>query len=500
MPSIFGYSATWPAATPSRSDVVAAIAMSSDGDIVTIPAGTSHWVTNLTISKAITLLGAGTNSTVILDDIPDSDIGLADLSSLIKFQTQSNKFYCIGGIYFSNSPVRTIAFGTGMVLIRGDSRAVRVHDCFFGNTTNRLRTVFWYDNTAGCVDHCFFLNNTRDVDIEHGTWNGEAGGFGAWDSDNTMGTTNVVCIEDCYFNGNIAITDSDHGGHYCVRHCLIDGGHPDSHEMGENYMAVRNVEIYNNIFTNQNGNVLMLSLRGGTAVCFSNQNWGASSNSGSLVGLYSYRNTDSYPTWGALSGTNGWDNCSASPTETGTFNGADGQSSTMTDTTKTWTVNQFVGCVVQNLAQQNMATGGNITGHAFGSVSGNTANTLTFYTWSHDGNQTYWTNGNPYRIYYVTNAFNAPGMGKGDFISNPPTSPHWLNEQIEPVYTWGNTPANLTSFGYYGNTRAGVHYFDNTPKPVYIPLVYPHPLVQTNAVVVAGNVTTFYIKRIDKPM
>ncbi len=57
--------ATINAASPASSDVAAAIVSATDGDTVQIPAGTATWVSALSVTKAITIAGAGTNSTIL---------------------------------------------------------------------------------------------------------------------------------------------------------------------------------------------------------------------------------------------------------------------------------------------------------------------------------------------------------------------------------------------------------------------------------------------------
>src|SRR6266478_6347127 len=64
-------SPTW-AATYASDGSVTSIqtihgTLAVDGDTITLPAGTFTWTTTLTISKAITLQGAGVGSTIIKD-------------------------------------------------------------------------------------------------------------------------------------------------------------------------------------------------------------------------------------------------------------------------------------------------------------------------------------------------------------------------------------------------------------------------------------------------
>src|SRR5438045_4586604 len=64
------YAATWPAIDAQEANVAAAIANASDGDTVTIPPGVVTWSSQLTITKHITLQGAGVGQTIIYDNAP----------------------------------------------------------------------------------------------------------------------------------------------------------------------------------------------------------------------------------------------------------------------------------------------------------------------------------------------------------------------------------------------------------------------------------------------
>ena len=45
------------------------ITQAQNGDTITLPAGTFAWTTGVTISKAITLQGAGVGSTIVRDAV-----------------------------------------------------------------------------------------------------------------------------------------------------------------------------------------------------------------------------------------------------------------------------------------------------------------------------------------------------------------------------------------------------------------------------------------------
>jgi MYXO-CTERM domain-containing protein len=71
------------------------------------------------------------------------------------------------------------------------------------------------------------------------------------------------------------------------------------------------------------------------------------------------------------------------------------------------------------------------------------------------------------------------GRGAGTLLSGyPPVPAAWPSEQIEPVYSWGNTFNGATGVLIQGSVhvQASRDYFDNTPMPGYVPYPYPHPL------------------------
>src|SRR6266446_6652748 len=61
--------ASYSAASAKVTDIQAKIDLAHDGDTVVVPAGTAQWTTPLSITKNITLKGAGIGQTVIFDDV-----------------------------------------------------------------------------------------------------------------------------------------------------------------------------------------------------------------------------------------------------------------------------------------------------------------------------------------------------------------------------------------------------------------------------------------------
>lgn len=74
-----------------------------------------------------------------------------------------------------------------------------------------------------------------------------------------------------------------------------------------------------------------------------------------------------------------------------------------------------------------------------------------------------------------------PGRGKGDLLDGDAPTPRWLNQVSDPVYVWNNTLNGLAEPLRIETIDRDVivegRDFFNAPKPGYVPLVYPHPLV-----------------------
>ena len=86
--------ATNTAASASLADVTSAYALCSDGDILSVPAGTATWTSTFTINKAIQLIGAGIDQTIITD-------GTGNNTQLIVWNTVSNTLPRLSGFTFT---------------------------------------------------------------------------------------------------------------------------------------------------------------------------------------------------------------------------------------------------------------------------------------------------------------------------------------------------------------------------------------------------------------
>jgi hypothetical protein len=216
-------------------------------------------------------------------------------------------------------------------------------------------------------------------------------------------------------------------------------------------------------------------------------------------GLQTYRTFFRYPypgsPWLGASGDNPWDVNVTEPDgthidghppylfESGTATGGredlDSGHQYLTDTSKNWTPNRWVGYTARRVSDSWI-----------GRILSNNNNTLTMYYYNGGvGQGITWRSGDQYQIHKVLIALDQPGRGRGDLITgNPPINSTtgnaaWPHQELEPCYSWNNIHSpggehiNFTPAGSSSATLLqGRDYFNNTPMPGYTPYTYPHPL------------------------
>jgi hypothetical protein len=357
------FSKTVAAADTSQSAVQAAINAAVDGDIVTVPAGSSSWSSTMSVNKGITVQGAGSNSTFITIAAP-----------VFRLSPPAGKFCRVTGFNMNGSG--SSGGGQGFVIMYGVSR---LDHCFAQNYTG---WIVWTYDCLGVIDHCSFINYGGGVMVQNPNWGGVGNGDGSWADSAYLGTTNFLVVEDCNFvhNGQGGCIDSSGGARWVFRYNNVSGDILDNHgtDSTGRYRSTRAVEIYKNTMTAPGS--YENEWRGGTGVIWSNNFTGYKSP---MVLKY-FRQSGSYTPWGQA--PNGWD-CGGYP------------------------------------------------------------------------------------------MLDQPGRGKGNLIADI-NSPTCLNQQSEPVYSWGNVVnGGSTLLGAGGTVQPNRDYFDNTPMPGYRPLIYPHPLV-----------------------
>src|SRR5947207_3069924 len=212
------YAATWPAIDAQEANVAAAIANASDGDTVTVPPGVVTWSAQLTITKHITLQGAGVGQTIIYDNAPK---GGADQHLILVTLSGDNPLFRLSGFEFeipANYTVKAQPYGVGILefqggggtVVPGMSANVRVDHCKIkvGGVAMTFR------NVLGLVDHVEWIdsgltNPTTASDwggwqpacIYMPKWGGKDWGHGSWVDAPSWGTDKFLFFEDCSFIG-----------------------------------------------------------------------------------------------------------------------------------------------------------------------------------------------------------------------------------------------------------------------------------------------------------
>jgi hypothetical protein len=292
------------------------------------------------------------------------------------------------------------------------------------------------------------------------------------------------------------------GSKVVVRHNRFVYANMASHGTGQSFRegrAARAVEIYNNEFRLARNYHELTGSNGGGALVHDNKIVPLDGVvNGITLGNYRMIANFGWPFFGA-NGANPWDynateadgshvddhlhNLFAS----GTITSASG--STITDSTKNWTANQWRGYSVSGPSDRICAV-----------ITSNTNNALSINQRQKQG----FAAGSTYEIHKVVRALDQPGLGKqsGTMDRN---NPRWMQQATEPCYSWNNRDQNnnlvnfITAIG--GATLIeGRDYFNNTPMPGYTPYTYPHPLTtslsppQPSAGVKLGSRHHFYKK------
>ena len=249
---IAGGGTTYFAASASRTDVNAAIALASPGDTVVVPASAGvSWAGNITIS-GISLIGPGKNA-------GSPCVVTSGKVNITKHSTHSTKL--IGFRFTGTSSSDSEHFEvTGSLT----ARPYVVGDCYFLNDSNLMGTIrtnggLWYDcEFATVTPHGadIFISNLGGVD-----------GNTSWAAAHSMGTADTngdinTYFEDCTWTGFLeASLDVDDGSRCVFRHCTFNDSSLTVHGGGSggslndtSAYGGRHLEIYDCTFDRVDNN------------------------------------------------------------------------------------------------------------------------------------------------------------------------------------------------------------------------------------------------------
>lgn len=273
--SLSAFAATHPAADASLSAVTSAYNLCSDGDTLTIPADSKTWSSGLTVSKAIWIVGAGSNSTIIT-----SSGGI----TIFSLNPPSGKLTRLSGIRFN-----LVNWSVCYPIDVRPSGITRIDHCWFDHGYSCATYTANSGACYGVIDHCSFIN--ADISIQmNGNWR-------TWLDPIAAGTTNCLVIEDnVFFKSGASDGDdqesvmSGHGVRFVVRHNTFDGrtylgtyypyehhgdgncGNPAHSCWGDDNWTAGPpiVELYCNQFLGGGTLNRVMNLRGGSILCYSN--------------------------------------------------------------------------------------------------------------------------------------------------------------------------------------------------------------------------------------
>jgi hypothetical protein len=482
--------ATNTAASASFADVSAAINSSTVGDTVLIPPGTSHWTTPLDF-RGISLIGSGTNQTVIYDDM---DRNVNQYPPLIFIHgggtntLQIGNFQLVGGSNTRNWHGEIATDSSG---------PIRIHDIYFNLCIDKA--LMLYGANLSLVDHCYFRLKYAGILIRDV-------GYGdvSWATPPNYGTALMPVVEDCVFtnidhsSSSDNAVDAEWGGRCTFRHNLCQYVFFEAHgtESGGRNRGGRVFEVYSNTFVQDPAISfpVAVNLRAGSGVFYGNTATGYSY----FANINANRSTEAFLPWGRGDGSSPWDDNAGTNYLSGTHTGANG-ANYLEVAGANWAVNQWVGYTVVNREwTNNLDMGGwwltnGCANFNYSVILSNNANRM-FYHVSKDFGWMRFTNGNRFVINKCNQILDQPGLGSGDLVLGDiqPWGPDptntvfktavWPREPVEGVYSWNNT-LNGADAGFgsdYPHVKPNVHYFNATPKPGYTPLVYPHPLQSGN--------------------
>src|ERR1700677_4100000 len=238
------------AASCQFTDVNNAVASASVGDTVQLPAGTNSWSQTLTLN-GVSLVGAGTNATEIIDEEPRSGG-----AQLVMAYPSSGSLTEISQIQFCSGVTNTSMSYNGSISIYGvPGSSWRIdHNIFNGLCSKSIATY----GSAFCVidDNTFYERAISITDDSAAPNDGE--GNLSWSQPPTYGlnSSNVLYIENNYMTNlegyvaSVGACDGSGGARMVFRYNTIWNDCFNNHgtETGGIVRGERSFEIYGNSF------------------------------------------------------------------------------------------------------------------------------------------------------------------------------------------------------------------------------------------------------------
>jgi len=466
------------AASCNESDVQTALSSAGAGGQVNVPAGTCTWTSQLAVNKNVSIIGPGAGSLTIIDNAPSGNEMLlwTGTYGTTGCSTASSVCFRLSGMTIQPVTGSTTLFSpVGLLGTCASSGCpnIRVDDNTFsgwteGGNGTQAEWIIRTDNIFGVIDHNHFTNTDYGEIMVNANLSAYLGvgsnGDNSWAQPDTFGSTNELYFESNTLDAGTSY-DCDappNGGtmggcRVVVRFNTFSdvnvGGAMQSHgtESGARHRGIRHAEVYGNTINCASSSGCTVSdafLRSGTLLAFGNDI--TASNGGfynSLVELLEYRVANAFSPWGTCDGTGGYDQNDGTVYSSGTASSG-GPMTTLTDSTKNWTTNQWVSNGSPYSARDTAAGWGS-------EIDANTATTATLNQSAFSSPT--WTAGDSYQILRATICIDQPGRGAGTYISGATPSPTgWVNEVLDPVYQWADIKNAAFYFPDVGSDTARI--------------------------------------------
>jgi len=269
------------AASLSQADIQTAVDAADAGDTVQLPSGTNNDFTGtVTISKAITVYGAGETTTVLKRASDPGDHASFFHVDPLESADQTITFHDFGLYGYGHTDDETIDEGIWLDYSGETDYEIRIYNCQFREFGYAgIRTLgYWY----GCIYDCDFIDNDvtgygYGVAVGGLTAPGD-GGDNSWTRGHTLGSEFFIFVEDCYGENNRHFTTNSYGGRVVTRYNTIttdyvnaraiDAAHGYNFSTGER--AGLCYEIYENEITGTGSASAGIGLNGGNGVIWEN--------------------------------------------------------------------------------------------------------------------------------------------------------------------------------------------------------------------------------------
>ena len=226
------------AASCSRDDVAAAIAMATAGDRVLIPEGRCNWTSGLDLDVGIVVEGEGTVELV-------HDAGS---DTLFRVTESATHLIEIANLSFEEGSGGAEAWDGMFINVGGDGLPVLVGGNTFTFTNGQRRAIRW-NATGGVIFDNTFAAGGADANAI-----AILGPDSSWSTPHTMGTADVTGEANLYIEDNLferfaaQALDPDSNSRVVIRNNTFDHAAMASHGADTSEDGTRHWELYDNTF------------------------------------------------------------------------------------------------------------------------------------------------------------------------------------------------------------------------------------------------------------